>query len=539
MTGPTTAWSRSGEAVESALHAYFWRLAVLLGILLLASSITIDLRKKMWIDELYTLHMAQQAGLTEIVNATLEGCDGAPPLYAMIVHGILPWVRNEALAVRLPSTLGFCAMVFCLLAFCYRRWPAGYAVLPALLASNAALGYSTDGRSYGLVLGCTAGALLCWQAATENRRRIVTVPLLALSLMAAIALHYFAIFIVVPLFLAELVRARETRKLDFPVLTALAAGPLVLALHYPLIAAGRAFQAHYWAPAQLSVLLWVFEWNGMMMFLLPALVLVALWNMPDLLLADRSPVSRLPLTIPEWVAAVAFLLMPVAAFVFSKYTAGVFVDRYVLWMVVGGAIAIGASLCNAGRLNALVGLSMAACILVIVGAREVAELRQKPLLRESEAAYRDLARLPLDSQPVVVANHHVFMELSYYARPELRERLIYPLSIDLDLRYSNIDTGPRIFSALRHRTSLRIVDYDAVLQSNPRFILVASSKDYLPWHLVRSGFRVIPLGQSSSTLYQVEPPTKSILTSSNPVEPGEHPSHERESTEPRASASGN
>jgi hypothetical protein len=212
-------------------------------------------------------------------------------------------------------------------------------------------------------------------------------------------------------------------------------------------------------------------------------------------------------------------------------------------MVVGGAIAIGASLCNAGRLNALVGLSMAACILAIVGAREVAELRQKPLLRESEAAYRDLARLPLDSQPAVVANHHVFMELSYYVRPELRERLIYPLSIDLDLRYNNIDTGPRIFSALRHRTSLRIVDYDTVLQSNPRFILVASSKDYLPWHLVRSGYRVTPLGQGSSTLYQVEPPAKSILTSSNPVAPTARPpsipSSERGSTEPRASASGN
>jgi len=63
MTGPTTAWIRSGEAVEAALHAYFWRLAVLFGILLLASSITIDLRKKMWIDEFYTLHMARQASV--------------------------------------------------------------------------------------------------------------------------------------------------------------------------------------------------------------------------------------------------------------------------------------------------------------------------------------------------------------------------------------------------------------------------------------------------------------------------------------------
>jgi hypothetical protein len=506
MTGQiASALSRSADAVESALHAHFWRLAVLFGVVLLACSITEDLRKKMWIDELYTLYMARQASLTEIVKATQEGCDGVPPLYAMIVHAILPWVRNEALAVRLPSTLGFCAMFFCLLAFCRRRWPASYAILPALLASSAAISYATEGRAYGVLLGCTAGVLLCWQAATENRRRMATVPLLAFCLMAAIALHYFAIFLVVPLLLAELVRAKEMRRLDFPVLAALTPGLLVLVLHYPLIAAGRTFQAHYWSPAKWSALFWFYEWFMELICVLPTLVLIAWWNMPDLLLADRPRASRLQLTISEWVASGSFLLMPVAVFILSKYATGVFVDRYVLWTVVGSMIAIGASLCNAGRLNPLVGLSIAACLLGIIGAREAVHMYRRPLLRESEETYRELERLPRDSQPVVMANHQAFMELSYYARPELRERLIYPLSISLDLLYFNVDTGPRIFSALRHRASLRIIDYDKVIESYPRFILAASSRDYLPWHLVRSGYRVIPLGQGSSTLYQVEP----------------------------------
>ena len=39
----------------------------------------------MWCDELLTLYVVQQASPGEIVKATLEGCDGAPPLYAMIV----------------------------------------------------------------------------------------------------------------------------------------------------------------------------------------------------------------------------------------------------------------------------------------------------------------------------------------------------------------------------------------------------------------------------------------------------------------------
>ena len=77
----------------------------------------------MWADELLTLQIAQQASPGEIVKATLEGCDGSPPIYAMTVNAILPLLRREALAVRLFATLGCCSMVLFLLAFCRRAYP--------------------------------------------------------------------------------------------------------------------------------------------------------------------------------------------------------------------------------------------------------------------------------------------------------------------------------------------------------------------------------------------------------------------------------
>jgi hypothetical protein len=157
----------------------------------------------MWIDELYTLHTARQASIGEIVKATMEGGD-APPLYPIPVHAILPWVRHEALAVRLPSTLGFCGMVLCLLGFCRRRLPAAYSFTVALLACYECLYYASEGRSYGVVLGCAAGALLCWQHAVDGRRTILAIPLLAISLALMTAMHYYAVFFLVPLFLAEM-----------------------------------------------------------------------------------------------------------------------------------------------------------------------------------------------------------------------------------------------------------------------------------------------------------------------------------------------
>jgi hypothetical protein len=88
----------------------------------------------------------------------------------------------------------------------------------------------------------------------------------------------------------------------------------------------------------------------------------------------------------------------------------------------------------------------------------------------------------------------------YYAPPQIRERLIYPVSRELDLRYFNVDTGPLIMEALSHWSKLRIADYDAVLASHPRFVLAAVAHDYLPWHAVREGHRVAPISRFNGPL---------------------------------------
>ena len=73
-------------------------------------------------------------------------------------------------------------MVLCLLAFCRRRLPAAYSCMAAaLLVCDVCRRYSSEGRGYGVVLGCAAGALLCWQFAVDGRRRKLVIPMLALA----------------------------------------------------------------------------------------------------------------------------------------------------------------------------------------------------------------------------------------------------------------------------------------------------------------------------------------------------------------------
>ena len=55
------------HGIERTLERHFWRWTALAVTMLLLSMIVIDLRKKLWIDELVTVYMAKQDGPAEIV----------------------------------------------------------------------------------------------------------------------------------------------------------------------------------------------------------------------------------------------------------------------------------------------------------------------------------------------------------------------------------------------------------------------------------------------------------------------------------------
>ena len=505
-----TACFRPGDRVNSTLERHTWGFASVLLLLFLACCTIEDLHIKMWNDEILTLYVAQQVSPVEIVKATKEGMDTTPPLYPIIVSAMRSIVRPDALAVRLPSTLGFASMLLCVLAFCRRRMSAVYAFIAALLAAIACSFYATEGRSYGMVLGCAAGALLCWQVAAECKPRVLWLTLLGLLLMLATALHYYSIFLLVPLGLGELVRWRSLKKPEVTIMIAMAPALAVLALHYPLIAGARKYLPHFWPPG-------IASWSQIPGFylqfsLIPAGMIVMAFILLGIADSTKSrslasQVATTPRTFPihEWVAIVTLALMPIAVVVISKYTAHVFVFRYALWAVIGLAIVTASVLCVTSGEQRLIGPAALGLVLAICVTQQALGLRQAPALRQGEAARRALQSLPDRSEPIVIGYGHAFMELSYYAEPRLRERLVYPLSRGLDLRYKGFDLDFFLLSALRHRTRLHVVDLDAFLRSTPRFVLVVYPTDYLPRYLLAAGYRLTPTSsEPMPILYEVE-----------------------------------
>ena len=492
---------RLADKLNASFERHFWRWASLFTLMFFVVSIVRDLRTRFWFDELFTLHLAKLASAREIIAFN----DASPPLYPIIVHWLLPIVGSEALAVRLPATLGYCAMLLCLWAFCRGRLPAVFAFAVPLLSFERGLFFATDGRPYGLVLGCAAGALLCWQMAAEGQRRVVTIPLLAVCLALMVALHYYAIFFLVPLVLAEAMRWRTARRLDFGIPAAMVPALLVLGVHYALFVANQDYGANFWAQPSLAAIASFYE-----RFLLPPLVLAALAFLIVALLAGfsarRENAQKTHLALHEWTAIAGLVLLPPVVIVVSMFTTNAFFERYLLWTVIGFSVLGAAALSMAVRGRPAVGVALIAIALAAMARLEIGPLFGPSILPTAEGMRQELNMLATDgSEPIVVANAHAFMELSYYLGSPLRERLVFPLSRELDLKYRGFDTDALTLGPLSRRTPIRVEAYEEILAENKKFLLAAFEHDYLPLHLTQAGYRVTPR-RDATTLYEVRAP---------------------------------
>ncbi len=501
-----SAFSRAGEHIDAALASHFWSYAAVLLLLFLACSIAQDLRLKMWNEEIVTLYVSQQGTPIEIVKATKDGMDATPPLYPVIVSAIRPFVTQDALAVRLPSTLGFTVMLLFVLAFCRRRMPAADAFIAALLAALACGFYATEGRCYGLVLGCAAGALFSWQTITQRTPRIAWLIVLAVFLMLATALNYYSIFLLVPLAVGELVRWRQREKVDFAICAAMLPALATLTLHYPLIMAGTRYLSHFWTPGLAS-------WRQIPDFylqfsLLPAgVVLVAFLAHGMNSDSSGSPSAVRPPALPahESAAIVTLALMPPLLIAISMYTTHIFLARYALWSVIGLAIAAAWLLWLGSAKQPGVGIAVLAILVSILAVEQWRGLRQEATLRQGESILHEVESVPDGPEPIVISFNHAFMELSYYAEPHMRDRLVYAQSRGLELYYTGSELDYVLLSARARRTQLRIVELDSFLRTNPRFLLVATAKDYLPRYLMMAGYHLVPIHSGDTcVLYEAE-----------------------------------
>ena len=446
--------------------------------------------KPFWYDEVFTLIVARQPSLSAIWRALAQPADSYPPPFYLGERAVAALLHNPQVGFRLPAIFGFaCTLVFVSL-FVKRRSSPPYALLctSMLLLTVAYTTYAVEARAYGLFVACIALALLCYQRASEPRWLV----LMGFSLAGAEALHYYAVFALVPFGLAEIALYLSTRRLRLGVWLALACGLVPLAVFWPLLSAFKKYYGgHIWAGPTLrstgTTYGWFFHisaspyrWNlviaaAVTLFLLGAPATLAIRRVRAALMEDRH--------FHEHVLVWALLGLPFVAYAATKLAHGGLDHRYVLESVL--AIPLGAGYILP-RLDRRIALLLAILLLSILAVQEAR-------FWASERGHFDKVVSPVASVegivnlaghpdlPVVVSDAGEFLPFVYYAPPDLARRFVDVVDPQQAVAYIGHDTMDKNLLALRAYYPLQVYDFQAFVSDHPSFLLYSSGKIGWEW----------------------------------------------------------
>jgi hypothetical protein len=451
-------------------------------------------RRRLWNDELYTYYFAKLPAIGDVWHELRTGVEQTPPGFYVITRASLALFGDNALALRLPELVAvFAACSFLFVVVARRTSLLGGAIAALIILATNAYAYAYEARPYALVLAFAASALLCWQLRADTGSRWAAVGLAA-SLGLAVSTHYYAIFLVLPLAAAELVRSFGRRKPDAGVVVAIAAGLAPLLAYLPLIGGARTYSTSFWTTYGWSSAATFFGWLlrtdvvppgiGTTTLALFALVVagaslaVTVWrDAPTLPTATSGDGA-------ERAAAVGFLLLPLAAVAVARASTGAYTERYVLPAALALALLVPLALHRLdGRRRVLQLLVLV--LLVAVFARAVAyDFRTAASgVHVQNETISFLERSPRAPAPIVVAGQHDFLELSRYAPTSLRPRLLYLADSRLALRYLGTNSSEDGLVVMSQFAPLNVEPFARFLGTGRPFIVFTNKSGGAGWLL--------------------------------------------------------
>ena len=456
--------------LENWLAARVTGFGLLLVAVFLVSSAVRDVRRPIWYDEIFSREISRLSPRT-IWLALSQSVDNQPFPFYLITHYSQQLFGDTLFALRFPQTLGFACMGVCIYLFLRRRVQPLCALATAILPLSTRIGYyATEGRPYGFVLGFCGLILVCWQAAAERRNRIWALPGLALSVAGAVSSHYFAVLILVPIGMAELVRSYQNRRLDVGVSVAIMSGLAILLAFLPHIAATQIYKDRFWAKPSLDGLTESFQLSLPIIFIAAASLIIAAFAESH----ARDRAGRAPSSFPlhEGVAAAGLFLLPLIALGAASFT-GVFFYRYVLATVVGSAILCGIGVDWVSLRVRAGGILFVVCMVCLFGGWSFSRLApwrmdpHPPL----PALFRSAAQSPL---PVVATYANVFLETYYRGDPSLNSHF-WCLADPAEARRVGFQTTGDIgIVRLGAWVKLPLINFADLVARYPSFELVVS-----------------------------------------------------------------
>ena len=466
-----------------------------------ARNICHALVKPLWYDEICTLLVAQQKHLSVLWQAVAHGADGQPLAFYLLERAVAAFIRNENLAYRGVSILGFAVTLVCLfVAVRTRKGPTIALVCAAIpLATILFDMLSVEARSYSLLVACISFAFVCYQRVPARR----WVILLGLSLVLAESFHYFAVFAFLPFFLAEATYYGLTRELRRGVWIALLSGFVPLALLWPALSAVQENMGpHFWAKPTLELALGSYGWFFLTPQGEPGLYLAGIAGVAVLftMLAAVRKTSRSdrPAGAPvhELALVLGLLSLPLLGFAVAALAHGAMTAKYMVPSILGFALALGFTLPTLRRWGFLLPAVTAALLLYVILPQE------RQFWSDYNGEFVSPAGFVQDfvtagghaDLPVVVSDAHDFLQLQHYCDPGWRKRFVAVLDPTQAVVYTGNDTADKQLAVLRRYTTLPIYDFQPFLAEHPAFLVYSGGGglegDWWPGRLKKDGFKL-------------------------------------------------
>jgi len=461
----------------------------------------------LWFDEILTILIAKLPRTADIWAACADNADGMPPMFYLSVRAMRGMGWNDSLAVRLLSVTGYAVFTFCLFRFVARQKPAVYGIVAMLLPGlTGCWFFATAGRPYGILLGCTGVAMVCWQSRSRGNRRAAAVILFTAALAIASAVHYLGFLLAFPFAVAESFRVFERRRVDWWVVAGIGSPAVILAIYAPVMLRAKIHMGIHWGkPSVLSA-----AGDVMETFVLPAMPVLAAILIAGFLITQFSskPVKPGSDSLPngEFVLVLALLCLPLVTLLLGRFVTGNFVARYSIEAMAGLAVvltySIGTLLLDRREPALLAAFLMVAAL----------ALSQ---IRHSGAIGSTTQQIPAQAlasgAPIAVSHPFTFMTMRYYADPSIWKRLSYVASPEAALRLvgSNSDEylmirGSRYFGTC-------VIPYEQFIRQHAEFF-VFGDDEYHNWlmrQLMNDGAEALLIGSGDrqDRLYRIRMPS--------------------------------
>jgi hypothetical protein len=502
MLGENKTGGLTGIYSLLSYKAFNWFVGVLV-VYVIVRSIVAAYRKPFFFDEIITFAIASQVNVKNIWNSLAQSVDSQPPLFYLVERLSLAIFHNPQIALRMPSILAFPCIAVCVFVYLRARSSAHVSFLCTVLLLLTSLfsNYAINARGYSMVIACIALALVSYQRIPSPFWSVM----LAISLALAEALHYYAIFSMLPFAMAEAFYFLRHRKFRWQVWVALAFGVMPLALCWHLLANFKSYYGpHIWAHTGLSSIPALYGYFFSVGS--PFGFAVALMCAAGVIGARFLPESSVGIPniddLVEGVLLLGLLFVPFTTLLLTKTLHGILLDRYVLSTILGVVIAMA---CVMSLARAQIVALFAVFIFSSIGVHELSfwlSMRGAHFNDPAASVEAFVQKAGYSNLPVVISDGLVYLQVAHYGSPEWKNRFVYLLDEQKAVQYLGTDSVDKNLVVLRQYMPLETEEFSEFGRAHNEFLLYVEDPrqgfDWLPEYLPTATSSMRVLGSDPS-----------------------------------------